>query len=166
MVDDGAAEVTNPSLVTKQTFGDGRIHIEFRTPFMPSERGQGRGNSGVYVQGRYEIQVLDSFGLTPADNLCGGIYKQAVPKAQACYPPLSWQTYDVTFHAPKFDSSGKKVKNAVITVVHNGIVIHDNLELDHPTPGGVADNEVDQGPILLQHHHNPVRYRNIWVAPL
>ncbi len=166
IVDEGAAEVCSSGIVTKESFGDALIHVEFRTPFMPKERGQARGNSGVYVQGRYEIQVLDTFGLDPADNLCGGIYKQAVPKVSACLPPLTWQTYDITFRAPQFDASGKKTKNATIEVVQNGVVIHENLELKSATPGGVSDQEAAKGPIYFQNHGNAVRFRNVWVKPL
>ncbi|MBX7258719.1 MAG: DUF1080 domain-containing protein [Candidatus Hydrogenedentes bacterium] len=166
IVEEGAAEVCSSGIVTKEAFGSAQIHVEFRTPFMPKERGQARGNSGVYVQGRYEIQVLDSFGLEPADNLCGGIYKQAVPKVSACLPPLTWQTYDITFNAPQFDAEGKKTKNATITVVQNGITIHENLELNSATPGGVSDQEAATGPLYFQNHGNAVRFRNVWLKPL
>jgi 3-keto-disaccharide hydrolase len=164
MTEEGAMEVCNSSLVTKEEFGDAEIHLEFRTPFMATSSGQGRGNSGVYVQGRYEIQVLDSFGLKPAYNLCGGIYKVAVPAADVCAPPLQWQTYDITFTAPRFDAVGKKTKNARMTVVHNGVTIHDDLDLGDVTPGGVSGQEAATGPIMLQDHGNSVRFRNTWVV--
>ncbi len=168
LVGDGAMEVRKGNIVSKQSFGDCKMHLEFRTPFMPDKRGQARGNSGVYVFGRYEVQVLDSFGLPKRDNECGGIYKKAVPQVNACLPPTEWQTYDITFHAPKFDASGAKVKNAVINVEQNGIVIHDNVELDGPTPGGVASDESATGPLMLQSHghEDKVQYRNIWIQPL
>lgn len=166
ITEDGGMQVGGSSMVTKQEFGDAQYHIEFMTPFMPDELGQGRGNSGVYIAGRYEVQVLDSFADVPADNLCGGIYKKAVPLAAPCLPPLQWQTYDITFISPKFDASGKKVSNAEITVVHNGIIIHDKLVMDSLTPGGVSDQEADKGVLMLQDHGNPVKYRNIWVKPL
>jgi len=140
-----------------------KCHLEFRLPFMPQARGQGRGNSGYYVQGRYEIQMLDSFGLEGKDNECGGIYKVAAPDVNMCYPPLSWQTYDVDFTAPVF-KDGKKVKNARMTVKHNGVVIHDDLELPHGTPGGIGGESPEPGPVYLQDHGNPVRYRNIWIV--
>ncbi|MDA2937352.1 DUF1080 domain-containing protein [Acidobacteria bacterium AH-259-A15] len=166
IVDHGAMEVTDKNIVTKQEFGDVKIHLEFRTPFMPEATGQQRGNSGVYVQGRYEVQVLDSFGLEGKDNECGGIYQVAAPKVNAALPPLQWQTYDITFRAPQFDGSGNKTKNAVISVEHNGIKVHDQLEVPGITRGGVGEDEVPRGGIMLQDHGNPVQYRNIWVMPL
>ena len=162
---DSAMEVCSSNFKTLAEYGSGLYHIEFRTPFMPTERGQGRGNSGVYLLGRYEVQVLDSFGVEPADNLCGGIYSFATPIADAVLPPLQWQTYDITFTAPTFDENGNKRTNARIHALHNGIVIHDNVELDSGTPGGVSDKEASQGPLLLQDHHNRVRFRNIWFKP-
>lgn len=164
--EDGSLQVQGSDIVTTRQFGDAQYHLEFRCPFLPAESGQARGNSGVYVQGRYEIQVLDSFADLPADNLCGGIYKEAVPLVCASLPPLQWQTYDITFRAPKFDAAGKKTANARITVVHNGITIHDDLELKARTPGGLEGDEGPTGPLLLQDHGNPVRFRNVWVEPL
>jgi hypothetical protein len=149
---------------SRETFQSHRLHIEFRTPFQPSDSGQGRGNSGVYVQGRYELQVLDSFGLTGENNECGGIYQIAQPRLNMCYPPLSWQTYDIDFLAPEFDGEGKKTKNARITIRHNGVLIHDDLELPRGTPGGVSDESKEPGPLFLQDHSNPVVFRNIWVS--
>ena len=144
------------------TFQDHKIHLEFRTPFMPTARGQARGNSGMYVHCRYEVQVLDSFGLDGKDNECGGIYSIAQPNVNMCLPPLSWQTYDVDFTAPRY-KDGKKVKNARITVKHNGVVIHDNLELPKHTPGRHGEGPKALG-IFLQNHGNPVVYRNIWIV--
>jgi len=148
---------------SKKKFGDHSLHIEFRTPFVPKARGQGRGNSGVYVQSRYEIQVLDTFALEGEDNECGGIYKIAAPAVNMCFPPLAWQTYDYQFTAARYDKQGKKTKNARITVRHNGVVIHDNLELATGTPGRHAEGP---GPdaLFLQYHGNPVVYRNIWAV--
>ena len=162
---DGGMEVCGSNFKTIADYGSGTYHIEFRTPFMPHESGQGRGNSGVYVLGRYEVQVLDSFGCEPKDNLCGGIYQFAVPAADVILPPLQWQTYDLTCTAPEFDAAGNKIKNARIHVLHNGIVIHKDVELASGTPGGISDTEAAAGPLLLQDHGNPVRFRNIWFKP-
>jgi len=166
LVDGGAMEVRKGSIRTKQEFGSQKLHVEFRTPLMAGARGQGRGNSGVYVVGRVEVQVLDSFGLEPKDNECGGIYKKATPLVNACLPPTEWQTYDITFHVPEFNDKGERTKKATISVEHNGILIHDNVELDGVCGGGVGGDEAAKGPLMLQDHHNPVQYRNIWVQPL
>ena len=136
------------NVATKEKFGDHQLHIEFRTPFMPASRGQGRGNSGVYLQSRYEVQVLDSFGLEGKNNECGGIYSIAEPIVNMCFPPLTWQTYDVDFTAARYDDSGEKVKNARATVRHNGVVIHDDLELTHGTPGRHAEGPEPDGLFL------------------
>lgn len=160
-VTDGLLNATNCS--TKQKLGDHFLHIEFRTPYMPNARGQGRGNSGVYAQGRYEIQVLDSFGLEGKNNECGGIYSIAEPDVNMCFPPLSWQTYDIEFKAAKYNEAGEKIENARINVKHNGVVIHDDVELPHGTPGYHPEGP---GPdsLFLQNHGNPVHFRNIWVV--
>lgn len=145
-------------------FGDCTIHLEFRLPYMPTARGQGRGNSGLYMQGRYEVQMLDSFGLEGKDNECGGLYKIAAPKLNMCLPPLVWQTYDIDLTGAKFDDEGKKTANARITVKLNGVTIHDNQELPGTTGGAQLKESREPGPFHLQNHGNPVRYRNIWVV--
>lgn len=162
---DGSVQICSTNLQTKEEFGSGLYHIEFMTPFKPEARGQERGNSGCYILGRYEVQVLDNFGWEPKDNLCGGIYQKAVPIADAVLPPLQWQTYDITFTAAQYDAAGNKTANARITVVHNGITVHDDVELDSPTPGGVSDQDGPKGPLFFQDHGNTVKFRNIWFKP-
>ncbi|MFP4499391.1 MAG: DUF1080 domain-containing protein [Candidatus Hydrogenedentota bacterium] len=165
LTEDSAMQVCGSGLRTIEEFGSAKMHIEFRTPFMPDAIGQARGNSGVYVAGIYELQVLDSFGLPPAWNHCGGIYKISPPSVNATLPPAQWQTYDIDFQAAQFNAQGEKTANARITVIHNGTVIHDDLTLDDRTPGGMGGGERPQGPIYLQDHGNDVRFRNIWIVP-
>jgi hypothetical protein len=148
---------------SKQKFGDFTLHVEFLIPFKPAARGQARGNSGVYLQDRYEVQVLDSFGLKGENNECGGIYTKVKPLLNACFPPLSWQTYDVDFEAARYDAEGKKTKNAIATIRHNGILIHDHVEINGSTGGGQKETP-EPGPIQLQGHGNPVYFQNIWIV--
>ena len=149
----------------KQAFHNFTAHVEFLLPFKPLGRGQDRANSGVYLQDRYEVQVLDSFGLKGENNECGGIYTQAKPAVNMCFPPLSWQTYDIDFTAAQFDAAGHKTANARLSVRHNGVPIHENLELKSNTPGNGRPEDPTDGPFSLQGHGNPVFYRNIWVVP-
>jgi len=151
-------------ITSEDTFGDCSLHMEFLLPYMPDARGQGRGNSGLYLQGRYEVQMLDSFALEGKDNECGGLYKIAAPKVNMCLPPLTWQTYDVELTTAKYNADGKKTANARITVKHNGVVIHENQELPGATTSAPNQEANTPGPIHLQNHGNPVRYRNIWVV--
>lgn len=139
-----------------------KLHLEFLLPYMPEARGQGRANSGVYLHDCYEVQVLDSFGLEGKDNECGGIYKVKAPNVNACFPPLAWQTYDFEFTGPKFDAAGKKTAPARLAARHNGIVIHDNIQLSH-TAGRKDEGPGPRG-IHLQAHGNKVQYRNIWLV--
>lgn len=150
-------------LNTKGTWQSFTLHVEFKIPFQPTARGQGRGNSGCYLQGRYEVQMLDSFGLEGENNECGGFYTIASPKANMAFPPLSWQTYDIDYTAATFDATGQKTANARATVKHNGVLIQDNTELDHATTAAPMKEGPEPGPLHLQDHGNPVRYRNIWL---
>jgi hypothetical protein len=167
VMNDGTVQVVPSSdALSKRELGDFQLHLEFRCPPMPGRTGQAKGNSGVYLHGRYEIQVLDSFGDPPAGNGCGGIYSIAAPLVNASRPGGEWQTYDIAFRAPRFDDNGQVTQLPRVTVLHNGIVIHDNLELHGTTPGGLDGDMVPSGPLLLQDHGDPVRYRNIWMRAL
>ncbi|MGD9719955.1 MAG: DUF1080 domain-containing protein [Pirellulales bacterium] len=148
---------------SKDEFQDFSLHMEFRTPFVPKATGQARGNSGLYLQDRYEVQILDSFGLDGANNECGGFYSIKEPAVNMCYPPLSWQTYDIDFKAATFDGE-TKTTNARVTIKHNGETIYDDFELPNLTPGGAAQEYPGKGPLSLQAHGNPVTYRNIWIV--
>jgi hypothetical protein len=153
-------------VTSKQLFGDHKLHLEFILPYKPADRGQARGNSGCYLQGRYEVQILDSFGLDGKNNECGGVYSVAAPDVNMCYPPLTWQTYDIEYTAAKYDDSGKVTAAPRMTVLHNGVKIHDDLEL--PANRGTTASPVkpgpEKGPLYLQNHGNPVSFRNIWIV--
>ena len=168
---DGAMQVIpgKGSIMTKQNFQDCRLHIEFNLP-QPSadSNDQDRSNSGVYIQRRYEVQILDSFGLEPQINGCGAIYRLRAPDKNLCKPPGSWQTYDIFFRAARFEGNGensKKIEDARITVLHNGTVIHNNVKITNKTGAGKPEGP-EAAPILLQDHGSPVRFRNIWAVPL
>ncbi|WP_165225732.1 3-keto-disaccharide hydrolase [Aquisphaera insulae] len=161
---DGILTVGHGDIKTEKTFGDFELHLEFNVPYMPNARGQARGNSGVYLAGNHELQVLDSYGLPTESHECGAIYSQVAPCVNACKPPLQWQTYDVTFHKARVEE-GKVVKKARVTVLQNGVKIIDDAEIV-PTPGGLGNAEGTDGPLLLQDHGNKVQYRNIWIKPL
>ena len=159
---------------SKREFGSMAIHLEFRCPFMPTARGMKRGNSGVYVKREWEVQIVDSFGWHHENRKferlskfgrCGGIHEMVPPRINMSFPPLSWQTYDIEFTMARFDSGGQKTHPATMTVRHNGILIHQDYVLP-PVPAGYAASETKEhlnGPVFLQDHGNPVRYRNIWV---
>jgi len=147
----------------KPMFQDFNLHLEYLLPYMPALAGQGRGNSGVYLQRRYEVQVLDSFAMEPVFNGCGSLYRFKAPDLNMCFPPLTWQTYDIVFTSPRWAGDGTKIKNARITVWHNGVKVHDNVELPNKTGAGRPEEPVLL-PIHLQDHGNPVRYRNIWIV--
>ena len=166
----GAAQAGGGSIVTKEKFNEPiRVHLEFRTPHLPDEPIHGHGNSGVYLQGRYEVQIYNSYGV-PREKLalvdCGSIYDVAVPKQNASKPPTVWQSLDVDFFPPKFQGD-RKVAPARMTVVHNGVKIHDNqvINVDNTTAGMGGDPKAP-GPIMLQDHGDPVQFRNVWVTKL
>jgi len=157
-------------IASKEKFTDYYLHVEFRVPYMPNAHGQKRGNSGVFLDNHYEIQVLDSYGLPdPGTGDCGAVYSQAAPLINACKPPLQWQTYDIIFRAPRYDENHKMVDHARVTVLQNGIVVQNNQEIRGPTDGHEPAPDEDfsrPAPIRLQDHGTKVRYRNIWVLPL
>lgn len=168
LLDSGVMEVNGTrDIITEKKFdGHFKLHVEFRVPYMPNAKGQGRGNSGVYVQGRYEVQVLDSYGLESKNNDCGAIYEVAAPLVNACKAPTVWQSYDIEFHAPVC-KDGKRAEAARMTVYHNSVKIHDNVKINvNFTRAGMDSDPCTPGPILLQDHGNPVQYRNIWVVEL
>jgi hypothetical protein len=147
---------------TTQPYGSFRLHAEFRLPYKPQARGQARGNSGFYLQGRYEVQVLDSFGLEGVENECGALYRTRRPDFNMCFPPLVWQTYDIDFTTPRFDNEGNKLSNMHISVWHNGVLIHNDAEIPGKTGAGRPEAP-EPLPTKLQDHSNPVVFRNIWL---
>ena len=148
---------------TKRTHGDATIHLEFLVPFQPERLGNFPGNSGVYLQDRYEIQILDDFGQSMRENLAGAIYRRSEPRLNACYPPGRWQTLDIEFTAARFDDEGRKTAPARITARQNGILIHDDVTVDGVTGGHVLDESAEPGPLYLQYHSDPVKFRNVWM---
>jgi hypothetical protein len=162
----GLLNTDSNDIMSKRHFNNYTVHVEFLLPYRPAARGQGRANSGFYQVLQYEVQVLDSFGLDGKNNECGGIYSKIAPKVNACLPPLQWQTYDVEFtNAIRDPDDPKKpAKRARITCKHNGILIHDDVEIPEPTGGNWKEPEGTPGPFVLQGHGNPLQYRNIWVV--
>jgi hypothetical protein len=170
LIADGIATAKASSITTKKAYGDCQFHIEFATPEKIEGKGQGRGNSGVYLMGRYEIQILDSFdNPTYFDGQCGSVYKQTPPLVNACRKPGEWQSYDIVFSAPRFAADGTVTQPARVTVIHNGIVVQNNFELiggtfyDRPAK---YEKHAEKLPLQLQYHGNPMRFRNIWIREL
>ncbi len=167
-ITDGAMEgfKGHGDIVTKEKFGgDFKLHVEFRIPYEPMlKQGQGRGNSGIYIQGRYEVQVLDSYGIESKNNDCAAIYEVAAPLKNVCKAPTVWQSYDIEFSSPKFEGK-KKVEPVHVTVYHNGVKVHDDVKVTvDNTRAGAGGDPSTPGPILLQDHGHPVQYRNIWLV--
>jgi hypothetical protein len=170
---DGTAVVQKADITTKDSFGDYQLHVEFATPEKVVGTGQGRGNSGVFLANRYEVQVLDSHdNKTYFDGQCASLYKQTPPMVNACRKPGEWQTYDIIFTAPRFDPDAREVKvltPGYVTVIHNGVVVQNHFALQGSTawdrPPAYEKHPLKQ-PIRLQNHGNPVRYRNIWIREI
>jgi hypothetical protein len=166
-IENGYAIAQGTGLTSKQGFGDCQLHLEFATPAEVSGEGQGRGNSGVYLMGKYEVQILDSYqNVTYYDGQCGAIYKQQPPTVNASRGPGEWQTYDILFQAPRFGADGAVAKPGYVTVLHNGIAIHHHFELLGGTFWDQApkyEPHPEKLPLHIQFHGNPVRFRNIWV---
>jgi hypothetical protein len=170
IIKDGIATAAKSDIKTKDSFGDCQLHLEFASPAEVKGNGQGRGNSGVYLMDRYEVQILDSFdNKTYFDGQCASIYKQKPPLVNACRKPGEWQSYDIIFEAPKFDADKKLVKPAIVTVLQNGIVVQNHFELlggtfyDRPA---AYSAHAPKAPMHLQFHGDPVRFRNIWIREL
>ena len=171
-VEKGYVEVVakSGSIWTKQAFGDCQLHVEWAAPVQATGEGQHRGNSGVFLMEKYEVQVLDSYdNKTYPDGQAAAIYGQYPPLVNACRPPGQWQTYEIIFRRPRFDSNGKLVRPGIATVLHNGVLVQDHVELTGPTAHAKHlpwEPHPDKLPLMLQDHSNPVRYRNIWIREL
>ncbi len=169
-VEDGLMVVGKGQVTSKEEFGDCQVHIEWSAPVPAKGSGQGRGNSGLFLMGRYELQILDSYeNETYYDGQAGAIYKQTPPLANAMRAPGQWNTYDVFWTAPRFNEDGSLKSPAYITAVHNGVLILNHFELKGDTPfvrPPKYEKHSDKGPLSLQDHGNPLRFRNIWVREI
>ncbi|MBE6598663.1 MAG: DUF1080 domain-containing protein [Ruminococcaceae bacterium] len=168
--EDGTMTPSRDDTVSTVTFKDAHIHVEFREP-SDDEREEGQfhdGNSGVYIHGCYEIQIIDSYGdAPPKENPCGAVYEMYMPRVNASRPVREWQTYDIYFRAPRFNEKDEMTEAARATVIHNGECIHNNVILHWATPGGITDHPVKEGPLMLQgYRFDPVRFRNVWIETL
>lgn len=166
--DDGSVLATGGDAITKMEFLDFQLHVEFLCPLMEDKTGQARANSGVYLHGRYEIQVLDSFGRPPEIDGCGALYGIAPPLVNASRPPGQWQSYDIVFRRPRYGPVDEFLEGPRVTVLHNGIVVQNNVEIPRATRSSLQRGGFmrTMGPIMLQFHGDPVRYRNIWLRRL
>lgn len=171
-VENGYAEVVPKTgyIYTREAFGDCQLHVEFAEPTPPKGESQERGNSGVFLMGLYEIQVLDSYeNKTYADGQAAAVYGQFPPLVNASRPPGRWQSYDIVFHGPRFDAYGKLLRPARVTLLHNGVLVQDNVEPTGPTAHGQRppyEKQAEKLPLALQDHHDAVRFRNIWIREL
>lgn len=170
-LEDGAMTAVKDAgdIRTKESFGDCQLHIEWRTPSKVVGESQGRGNSGIFLQSTYEVQVLDSYdNLTYSNGQAASIYKQSMPLVNACRPPGEWQTYDIIYRAPRFKSNGELDYPAYITVIQNGVLVQNHTQIRGHTPyiGLPEYHEHGDLPLRLQDHNNPVSYRNIWIRRL
>jgi hypothetical protein len=165
-VAEGVLEVGKGSIMTKEKYADFQLHVEFNLAESPeAAKGQGRSNSGVYIQRRYEVQILDSMtDDPPKNNGCASIYTRKAPDKNVGKKPGEWQTYDITFRAARFDGAGKKTESARITVIWNGVKVHDDYEIPDKTGAGKPEGP-EPGPILLQDHGAKVKFRNLWILP-
>ncbi len=169
-----ACKTGSGDVYSKEKFQGAQIHIEFAIPNMPEQHSQLRGNSGIFLQGLYEIQVLDSYkNATYANGSCGALYGQYAPLVNACRPPEQWQTYDIIFHAPRCGAGGQVTQKGTLTLLHNGVLVQDHVEIQHVSAGNDNAKVCDAGPLRLQDHSGfpgaPVtimRFRNIWFRPL
>ncbi len=169
-IKDGVATVRGSDITTKQPFGDCQFHVEWAAPAEVKGAGQGRGNSGIYFMGNYEIQILDSYdNTTYYDGQAAAFYKQMPPLVNVCRKPGEWQTYDIVFMAPRFDSAGKLAKPGYVTVLHNGVLVQNHTEIEGTTAWDAAPKYSPHPaklPLSIQNHGNPVRFRNIWIREL
>lgn len=166
-VENGYTIAGGGDIWTKRKFADCKLHVEFWLPLMADRSGQARANSRVFLQGwNYEVQILDSYGQKPGKGDCGAIYNIHPPMVNACRPPETWQSFDIFFHAPKFDEKGNKIANARMSVLLNGVWIHENADVPTCTPSALMPEPREPDRIVLQDHGCPVRFKNIWVRPL
>jgi hypothetical protein len=167
-VSDGVWQVKGGDIATKENYDNFYLHLEWMEPDMPNARGQAKGNSGIGLQGRYEIQLLDSYGWkVPGKGDCGAVYGQVAPLINACKPPLQWQTMDIIYRAPRVDGAGMLTEKPRVTVIQNGIAVQDNTEIQKPTGIEYGDTDMTKpGPVVLQDHGHPLKFRSIWLLPL